>query len=463
MTGYEERRRRHVADMTAMLPDHLSRLDWTAERLHQYRTAALRQLVRGAIERSPWHRQRLAGVDLDRLNERTLRDLPVMTKDDVMTNFDEVVTNPRLRLDVCNAHLETLTDDAYLFGRYHVIASGGSTGRRGVFVYDWDEWATMYLGVQRYELRRQAQEGRSRPGPITMTTVAAGRASHASRALAQTFASKDRVIGGIPITLPIDEIVAGLNQRDPDVIFAYPSAILPLADKARSGELRIRPRRILLGAEPVLPEIRAAAEETWNVPVINVYGSSEGGAMGIACGQGPGLHLAEDLCILEAVDANGRMVAPGERSAKIYLTNLYNHTLPLIRYEITDEVTLLSGTCPCGSAHRLIDDPQGRLDDLFHYGPLVVHPLLFRSPLGLCRDVIEYQVRQTDRGADITVRCQGPAELQGLADEIRGKLITAGLDDPEVTITVLDQLPRQDTGKLKRFIPLAPVAAHAAA
>ena len=67
-----------------------------------------------------------------------------------------------------------------------------------------------------------------------------------------------------------------------------------------------------------------------------------------------------------------------------------------------------------------------------------------------------------DRGADITVRCQGPAELKGLADEIRGKLITAGLGDPDVTITVLDQLPRQDTGKLKRFIPLAPAAAHAA-
>ena len=462
MSAYEERRRRHVEDMLAMVPEHLDRLDWSAERLRLHRQGALRRLIRTAIERSPWHRQRLAGVDLDRVGEANVHDLPVMTKDDLMTNFDEIVTNPRLRLDVCNAHLETLTDDAYLFGRYHVIASGGSTGRRGVFVYDWDEWATMYVGLQRYEFRRQAEEGGSRRGPIVMTGVAAGRASHASRALMQTFTTEDRMIGGVPITLPVDEIVAGLNKQNPDILFAYPSAILPLADKARAGELRIRPRRILLGAEPLLPEIRAAAEETWNVPVINVYGSSEGGAMGIACGHGPGLHLAEDLCIIEAVDADGRAVAAGERSAKIYLTNLYNHTLPLIRYEITDEVTPLSGPCPCGSAHRVIDDPQGRLDDLFHYGSLIVHPLLFRSPLGLCRDIIEYQVHQTPRGADITVRCQGPTDLMALAGGIRGKLVTAGLDDPEVTITVLDQLPRQDTGKLKRFIPLAPAAAHAA-
>ncbi|MGH9009087.1 MAG: phenylacetate--CoA ligase family protein [Acidimicrobiia bacterium] len=462
MTAYDERRRRHVSDMHAMLPDHLRRLDWSATQIGLHRKAALRRLVRSAIEQSSWHRHRLGGIDVDRVDESSLGDLPVMTKDDLMANFDEIVTDRRLGLDVCNAHLETLTDDAYLFGRYHVIASGGSTGRRGVFVYDWDEWTTMYLGIQRYELRRQAEEERSRPGPITMATVAAGRASHASKALLQTFATQDRVVGGVPITLPIDVIVAGLNKRNPDILFAYPSALLPLADRARAGELRIRPRRILVGAEPLLPEIRAAAEDTWNVPVINVYGSSEGGAMGIACGDGPGLHLAEDLCIIEAVDADGRPVAPGERSAKIYLTNLYNHTLPLIRYEVTDEVTPLSGSCPCGSAHRLIADPQGRLDDVFHYGPLVVHPLVFRSPLGLCRDIIEYQVRQTTRGADITVRCLGPTELEALAGEIRGKLMTAGLDDPEVTIRVLDQLPRQDTGKLKRFIPLAPVAAHAA-
>ena len=462
MTAYDQRRRQHVEEMTAQLPDHLRRLGWSAERLRLHRRAALRLLVRRAVDGSPWHRNRLRGIAVDQLDEGMLGALPVMTKDDLMENFDEVVTDRRLSLDVCNAHLETLTDDAYLFGRYHVIASGGSTGRRGVFVYDWDEWTTMYLGIQRYELRRQAEEQQARPGPITMVAVAAGRASHASKALLQTFASGDCVIGGVPITLPIDEIVSGLNAKDPDILFAYPSALLPLADRARAGELRIRPRRILVGAEPLLPEIRAAAEETWQVPVINIYGSSEAGPMGIACGKGPGLHLAEDLCIIEAVDAEGRPVAPGQRSAKVYMTNLYNHTLPMIRYEITDEVTPLSESCPCGSAHRLIADPQGRLDDVFQYGPLVVHPLVFRSPLGLCRDVIEYQVRQTTRGADISVRCQGGAALMGLADQIRSKLITAGLDDPEVTITVLDQLPRQDTGKLKRFIPLAPVAAHAA-
>ena len=88
---------------------------------------------------------------------------------------------------------------------------------------------------------------------------------------------------------------------------------------------------------------------------------------------------------------------------------------------------------------------------------------MFRSPLGLCHNVVEYQVRQTPRGADIAVRPQGSIDLWALAEEIRVKLGSAGLADPEVTLTVVDHLPRQDTGKLKRFIPLAAVAATAAA
>ncbi|MDQ3944497.1 MAG: hypothetical protein M3357_04970 [Actinomycetota bacterium] len=456
MTTYEELRRRHVADMTAMLPAHFDRLGWPAERLAAHRRTQLQRLVRAAQQSSPWHRRRLGGIDPDRLDETSLADLPVMTKDDLMGNFDEVVTDERLRLDLLDAHLETLADDAYLFDRYHVIASGGSTGRRGVFVYDWAGWATMYLGIQRYELRRQELERRLRPGPVTLVGVAAGRASHGSKALWQTFASPDQLVRSLPVTLPVDEIVSGLNEMGPDVVLAYPSALLPLAEEARAGRLRMRPRRFLVGAEPLLPEIRSTAEETWGVPVINVYASSEAGGMAISCGQGPGLHLVEDLSIIEAVDEEGRPVGPGQRSSKIYMTNLYNDTLPLIRYEITDEVTPMSEACPCGSGHRLIEDPQGRLDESFRYGGLVVHPLVFRSPLGLCRNIVEYQVRQTHRGADIAVRCQGRPSLAALEAEIKRKLAAVGLHGAEVAIAAVEHLQRQDTGKLKRFVPLRP-------
>ncbi len=175
----------------------------------------------------------------------------------------------------------------------------------------------------------------------------------------------------------------------------------------------------------------------------------------MGCDRG-GTHISEDQLIVEPVDLAGRPVSPGERSAKVYLTNLYNPVLPLIRYEITDEITVLPEPCPCGSAHRRIADVQGRLDDVFNYRGLRVHPHLFRTALSHEAGVVEYQVRQTPAGAAIAVRCAAPVSLDGLRARIAAALALAGLDRPQVTVETVDRLERPgDPAKLKRFIPLA--------
>lgn len=128
------------------------------------------------------------------------------------------------------------------------------------------------------------------------------------------------------------------------------------------AQARISPRAISTTAEPLLPEIRAALEETFGATVTNSYGSSEGAGTAIGCGAGPWLHLSDDTVIVEPVDAAGRPVPPGTRADKVYLTNLFDHARPLNRDELTDQLALLTDAapCPCGSTHRLIADPRPR-------------------------------------------------------------------------------------------------------
>jgi hypothetical protein len=82
-----------------------------------------------------------------------------------------------------------------------------------------------------------------------------------------------------------------------------------------------------------------------------------------------------------------------------------------------------------------------------------VHPLAFRSPLGRERNILEYQVQQTERGATIAIRAQGQVETEALKRRLELELVKLGLHNPEVTIEVVSQLDRQQTGKLKRFFP----------
>ena len=456
-TSYEEIRRRHQAHFFQQLGAHIDRLGWTADQLRQDRERRLRTLLKVAHQRSSWHRIRLPYSYLDSLTETDLARIPPMSKADLMANFDQIVTDPRVTLDLANRHVAGLTRDSYLLDEHHAIASGGSSGKRGVYVYDWDGWTDWTLLCLRYLLRLR-QRAPAGAGESVTAVVMADVASHGSSASPQCFrdAFQGTTLVRFPSSLPMDEIVRGLNRVRPGVLMVYPSILMQLAAAARQGELDIAPKLICTSAEPLLPEIRAAAHERWGAPIVNMWGTSEGGAIACGCGAGSGMHLSDDLLIVEPVDADGTPVPAGMRSAKIYITNLFNHVMPLIRYELTDEVTLATRACPCGSAHRLVEDVQGRLEDRFVYeGVAPVHSLLFHTVLDPVPAIVEYQVRQTARGADVLVVQRGEADLDRLVRETEAALARIGVSAPAVTMRPVDRIERPVSGKLKRFVALA--------
>lgn len=77
MSDYETQRQSHLTYAAALAPRLIERLEWSADRLAAYRSQRLREMVRHAMDSSPWHRDRLSGVDPDRLDEASLRELPL--------------------------------------------------------------------------------------------------------------------------------------------------------------------------------------------------------------------------------------------------------------------------------------------------------------------------------------------------------------------------------------------------
>jgi phenylacetate-CoA ligase len=454
MSSYQDVRQRHVAYLAKILPESVQRLRWPAERLRQERQRRLRDLLRVALASSPWHRERLGGVDPETFTEDDLPHVPAMTKDDLMANWDGIVSDRRLTLDLAERHLAGLTSDAYLFDELHVIASGGSTGRRGVYAHGFRAWAEQYAGFMRPVLWDRAATPELAALPNTVAMVAAQHATHMTSSMAQTFANPTIQVERYPVTRPIERIVAGLNDYQPVSLLGYPSAFALLAAEARDGRLRIAPKRIISTSEPLLPEVRRSVEEAFAAPIANMYGTSEAGPVGVGCWRGPGIHLSDDLVIVEPVDEAGRPVPPGTRSDKIYVTALANPTLPLFRFELTDQVTFLDQACPCGSAHQLVADVEGRLDDAFRYpGGVVVHPHVFRSALAREAWIVEYQVRQTPNGAEVRV-LGAPGDPEAVGRGLEKDLALVGIPVPCVDVRVGDQLERQATGKVRRFQPI---------
>lgn len=372
-----------------------------------------------------------------------------------MENFDQIVTNPRVPLGVAEKHFvlleEGTTPNTYLLDEFHVLGTSGTTGLRGLVVYDWESWLIAALSLARGRAV-SAMEAPPKPGAKSVI-LAADKAWHLSVGIPQTFAPD--VI--VPVVLPFEEIVRQLNAVQPHRISGFPSMLRQLCFAAEAGELRIAPASITCSAEQLLPETRAALERTFQAPLFDAWACLEAGVLGHSCPKGPGIHLIDDLSIVEPVDAHGAPVSAGTLSAGILLTNLFNTLLPIIRYEISDSVTAVetSGPCACGSQFRTISGIGGRSDHAFIYpGGRYIHPYVFDFLLSVEPTLIEYQVHQTPNGARILVRASPAFDRQELARKIAATLGLQGLHEPDVVIEFVPEIARGATGKLIRYVPL---------
>ncbi len=430
------------------------RLRWPAERLAQERERRLREMLAWSVEHSPFHRERLEGVDAAGFTESDLPTLPLMTRADLMGEFDRVVTDTDLTLNMVNAHVDAVDDDSYLLHRYRTIATSGTTGVRAIFIYGWEDWVTFYLLATRWPTP-QGNEPTNGPESVVSLFAANGRhASGALHAFSRGLDDGERAFTHIPATLPLREIVAGLNAARPTTLQGYPTTFRLLVAEANKGRLRIRPNHIFTCGEQCTDELRVAVRDTWGVEIRDVWGCSEG-VYAFPCAAGRAMHLPDDLVIVEPCDRDGNVVVPGVPAAKILLTSLYNRTQPLIRYEITDGMTLLDDVCECGCAHRRIAEISGRTVSSFRYrDDIVVHPLGIKTALLGGDGVIEFQISQTPTGADVRVVCEPTCDLETLRTNLATTMEGAGLRQPQVTITRVDAIQRLWSGKLKQFEPL---------
>src|SRR5580700_11771084 len=105
MTDLDLLRDRMAAAMSSQLPGHVRRLGWSPGEVTAFQRDRLRALLARAIERSPFHAERLRGVDPSRFELADLPRLPVMTKAQMMADFNRATTDRRLTRELVEQHL----------------------------------------------------------------------------------------------------------------------------------------------------------------------------------------------------------------------------------------------------------------------------------------------------------------------------------------------------------------------
>ena len=447
---YEQLVRRQRAALQDAYLKGVRRLRWDAGRLAAERERRLRELLVYAADRSPFWRERLAGIDLANFTEADLPSLPVLTRAEMMAEFDRVVTDPRLTLARIQQHLDQPDGDrGYMDDQYQAIITSGYIGTQAVHVYGWDEFVTFVMQGSRWTGRR----GEDPEAVLAQAFATSTRHESGIFHDFSTFESggpQSHCSGG---TQPLDEIVDGLNNASPPVqaLQAWPSLMRELALEAIAGRLTIKPTWVSVAGEVCTPPVREAIRSAWGIETSEFWGCSEG-TYAFPCGVGEGMHVADDLVILEPADANGNVVPFGQPAERLLYTNLFNKTQPLIRYDLVDAVTMSDEPCPCGCAHRRITAVHGRIDGTFQYdnGSAVPRAALEQTVLATA-GVANFFVGKTQGGVEVSVATDGSCDLHRLRTELTDVLRRHGGPDSDVVVQEVDSIDRLWSGKSKQF------------
>ncbi len=375
----------------------------TPEALAEVQLRRINELVAYARRHAPFYERRYRG-----LPEviRDVRELPPVTKRELMANFDEVVTDPAVREIEVRRHLADVTQVGHPFlGKYMLWRSSGTTGSPCLTLADshW-EAATTALNVVRLAqawytpdvVRRMQALGGLRVSIFTDKAHSMGgtQLSRQRRTNPQTA----RCLRLVPITLPIPEMVETLNELQPASLTGYAAALEILALEQLAGRLCIRPAVVVSTGELLRPQARARMLEAFGIPPRNLYGTTEAGLIGYECALGH-LHLNADWTLFEPVSVAHHPSVSGEMSERVLVTNLANRILPVIRCELTDRARILPGRCACGLTLPLLE-VSGRADDILLVpgiagGQVPLLPLALAAALQQTLGIARFQVIQT--------------------------------------------------------------------
>lgn len=366
------------------------------DRIQKLQEKKLRRLLKYAYEHSAYYKRvfKENGIHKDNLASMPLSAFPTLDKETLMEHFDELATAPELRQE-CLQQFDksaSMEEKKYL-GKYHIVHSSGSTGTPRYFVYDEKAWEQMLVGIV-----RGALWGMSLPQmlklilqkPKILYIAATDGRYGGAMAVGDGIDGVGAFQMFLDINTPLTEWVRRIREFQPNIIIGYPSAVKILGELVEKKEVELQVVRVISCGEPLSHGMRHYMEKTFRCSVANFYGASETLAMGVELDEKEGMYLFDDLNLIEVVDG------------EMYVTVLYNDSQPLIRYHISDKLSLKElgqegkNICAFSKAEAVFgrnedvlwfEEPDGRREFL--------HPLAVE---GFCVEgLLDYQFRQTDK------------------------------------------------------------------
>jgi len=362
--------------------------------IKKYQNNRVKKITEYAVNHSKFYKEYFSGFDLINFPELPLINKKIMM--DNLTDFNTVGLSKDEILNFCLEVEKTRNFSKRLKG-LNIGMSSGTSGNKGVEIVTPREENYMKAALfARFDFPKNEKINLAFILRVSAPAFNLDKFGHKLTYISQLNS--------------IDEINKQLEEIYPNVVSASPSMLKLLAAEAENGRLSINPKRLISYSEILYPDVKDYLIKVFKCPVHQIYKCTEG-PIAISCKYGQ-LHINEDLVLVETLNNDGTITSPGQPCQKLIITDLHKKSQPIIRYELNDIITISPVICKCGSSFRVIENIQGRADDLFWAKKIktdewqyIFPDYISRAIISASEDIDEYQAIQSAPD-DVLVRIQ---------------------------------------------------------
>jgi len=433
--GVSQRRRFEVADRVAASLRVTE--GWNTERQMAYVSDQLRAILVHALEHVARYRSlRLLIRDLEDPAADVfalLQEFPIVSRADVARRPTDFLSDAFARRSLkANTTSGTTGSPLQVWVEPAVErVNDGLIRRRDVWAgYRRGDWVARLVGDPVVPLRTESIE---LPYRISWTDRRLYLSTyHLSRETAKQFSSL-------------------LEERRPEFLQGYPSALEALACWGASRVGNWSPKAVLFSSEPLHEHQKNAIEAFSSAPLRGFYGCAERVVSAAQCASGT-YHLSLVDGYVEGEFegvAGGQSLSTGEAP----MTTLVNRAMPLIRYRLGDAISFAHGElCSCGRTLPVMSPVVTKAEDAIvtPTGRLVSPSILtwaFKDVPGLLRSQV---IQRSGARVEVlvVVTPDFSRDIEGLLAE---RLRSMVFGEMTITVTRVLDIPMKSGGKT-RFV-----------
>ncbi|ODS41480.1 MAG: hypothetical protein A7315_05995, partial [Candidatus Altiarchaeales archaeon WOR_SM1_79] len=247
----------------------------------------------------------------------------------------------------------------------------------------------------------------------------------------------------------INKLINLHNTFKPQCYWSYTDGMFEFSKIIINRNVKLyTPKFIITSINPLYDNIRETIEKALRCPVYDQYGSREVGPIACQCKEKNVLHIFPWFNFVEVLDDNYKKVGFG-KEGKLFITNLRNYSMPLIRYDIGDiAISAEYPKCKCGrnffSLKKILGRTLGyfkKRDGSLIHSHFIVQQLFFKDWIK------RFQIIQ-DNFDNIIIRIEkrGEPDRKELDDIVKKTRILIG-KNCKVEFEFVDEILPSKSGK----------------